>query len=92
MKRILIIVIALISLGCNNNSPKISDLIGRWHSSDGAIIEFKSDGTFYGLSLSNNYFLDVDQEVENKKFDGSGKWKLSKSKGFIEIKLKFIQI
>jgi len=92
------IVVAMLSIlfqACNNdNEVKDTmqiDIVGSWKSSDGAMLIINKDSTFTGKSLPAEFFsfFTSKQEVQGKKVEGSGKWKIEKGQGFKKVKLDF---
>ena len=91
MNRIVLIALMCMSLlfsGCMKQVPGKNDIVGIWVSNDGAILEFKEDGTFDGKSLPGEHFTHSQDEVW-KDFDGSGNWKLEDGQQFWQIELEF---
>lgn len=88
-------VLSILFQACNSNSKvKESaqiDVVGAWKNSDGAIIELNKDSTFIGKSLPAEFFtfFTSKQEVQGKKIDGSGRWRIEDGQGFKEVKLDF---
>ncbi|MFI5193207.1 MAG: hypothetical protein ACHQD7_04100 [Chitinophagales bacterium] len=76
---------------CGGNQPTQNDVVGTWKSPDGAILIFDQDETFSGKSLPAEYFTfyTSKSEIDGKKVNGTGKWKLKKGQGFEEISLDF---
>lgn len=88
-------MLSILLQACGGKEPTQNDVIGTWKSSDGATFIFNNDGTFIGESLPAEYFTfyTSKSEVEGKKINGTGKWKLEKGKGaFQEVSLDFRKI
>jgi len=72
------IILASIFQGCTGFNPTKNEIIGIWKSSDGAILEFKKDGTFAGQSLPGEKIFFNSSEFRDKRFNESGKWDVKK--------------
>lgn len=96
MKEVVIVISAVFSIffqACNSqmkDSDKI-EIVGIWKSSDVAILTLNKDSTFVGKSLPAEFFtfFTSRQEVEGKKVNGSGKWRIEDGQGLKEVKLDF---
>jgi hypothetical protein len=76
---------------CSNKKATTVDVIGTWANADGATLELHKDGTFAGKSLPAVYFtfFTSKKDVEGKKVNGSGNWRIEGGQGFDEVKLDF---
>jgi hypothetical protein len=87
----LIAIFSVLIQACGSKGPTPNDILGTWITQDGAILQINSDSSFIGKSLPAQYFtfFTSKSEVEGKRVDGKGKWKLEEGQGFTEIKLHF---
>jgi len=96
VKKILHIIFIIISFslyqGCSETQPKKNDIAGVWLSRDGAIIEFKKDGTFIAKHLPAKNFISDDENSE-KRFDCYlGKWAIKESARSLDQFLWFVEL
>ena len=87
----LIAIFSVLLQACGGKGPTPKDILGTWINQDGAMLQINSDSSFIGKSLPAQYFtfFTSKSEVEGKRVDGMGKWKLEEGQGFAEIKLHF---
>ncbi len=67
-------IIVAVFQGCSIPVPTREEIIGTWRSSDGAMFEFRKDGSFTGQSLPGEKIFSPSDEFKNIKFNESGKW------------------
>lgn len=84
-------MLSLLLQACGGQNPTQMDIIGKWESSDGASFSFTKDGEFSGTFLPGQYFtfFTSEKEVQGKRIEGKGHWKLTKGQQFTEIRLSF---
>lgn len=84
-------ILPILFQSCSNKNPTTADVIGTWANADGATLELHKDGTFTGKSLPAVYFtfFTSKKDVEGKKVNGSGNWRIENGQGFEEVKLDF---
>jgi hypothetical protein len=82
----------MVFASCANKQPTLKELAGTWVSEDGAVLELNEDSSFVGKMLPAQYFtfFIYKKEIEGKKINGSGKWKLQNGSGFREVNLNFV--
>lgn len=76
---------------CSNNETVQTDISGTWANPDGAMFIFSKDSSFVGKQLPAEYFtfFTIKAEVEGKRINGSGVWKIADGQGYKEVKLTF---
>lgn len=67
------LIIALLQ-GCSSLTPTREEIIGTWKCSDGALFNFRENGSFAGQSLTGENIFSSSNEFRGKKFNESGKW------------------
>jgi hypothetical protein len=77
---------------CDSIKPAPKDIIGKWHSADSALLEFRGDGSFVVKSFPAEYTLLPKKDFVNLRFDGSGKWSLRKESEYWEVYLDFKEV
>jgi hypothetical protein len=98
MKKMVYTILALSIFfhACNNQKKDTmqTDLVGDWLSSDGALISLNKDSSFTGKSLPAEYFtfFTSQKDVQFKKIDGNGKWRMDQAEGFRIVRLEFRKI
>lgn len=99
MKQVIITVGVSLSIffqACTSQvkEPTQNDILGTWISSDSGILRLNKDSSFIGTSLPAEYFTFFTsiKDVEGKKINGSGKWKIENGQGFKEVKLNFTKM
>lgn len=90
--KIVCIILTMIFYECASPDPIKDDIVGRWVSSDGAVLELNKDGSFSGRSLPGEKIFFPSIEFMNKRFEGNGYWELRKGQNRWEISLEFKHI
>jgi hypothetical protein len=88
----LVAIFSLLFQACGGKDPALSDIIGRWQSSDGAMFVFNKDGTFREKSFLAEFVLLPKNEYKNVRFDGTGTWLFRKGSSNWEVYIDFKEV
>lgn len=85
-------ILSFLLSACSNKIPTKDELIGKWETKEGVIIELNQDDTFIAAGLSKEVGASFSIGSKEKIFNGKGNWIIQKGHGFSELKLQFNEV
>jgi hypothetical protein len=85
----LIAMLCFLLQACGDKEPTKDDVVGTWKNPDGAEFVFNKDGTFRAQQIPTGLGYMASDSLQNRKFDGSGKWEFKKENSYWEAYVDF---